>query len=178
MLCHRCTSYGRYRQLSRPPTRDFSACAGIPAALVDTVREREVLLYKAVKMVELAHGAVTPSRAVGLFFPHMSARIVMHSVVVQAHVRKTYWDELADLPTQPCLCTVSPHQGSSKWEARGRRLGLSLRTQPAVLDTMARSSSISTTGRTSRRFAAGNEALRSSLSSNPLFRLTLPCKSR
>ena len=36
----------------------------------------------------------------GLFFPHMSARIVMHSVVVQAHVRKTYWDELADLPTQ------------------------------------------------------------------------------
>ena len=32
----------------------------------------------------------------------------MHSVVVQAHIRKIYWDELADLPTQPCLCTVSP----------------------------------------------------------------------
>ena len=140
------------------------------------------------------HGGIAlPGHQAAAFFDHhhrkrdrwswflflcLFARIVMHSVVVQAHVRKTYWDELADLPTQPCLCTVSPHQGSSKWEARGRRLGLSLRTQPAVLDTMARSSSISTTGRTSRRFAAGNEALRSSLSSNPLFRLTLPCKSR
>ena len=40
------------------------------------------------------------------------------------------------------VCVPSPHQGFSKWEARGRRLGLSLRTQRARLDTMARSSSI------------------------------------
>ena len=162
LLPHRAANGSGPRGMQVPKFRDMVA------SLCQVIRLRLFLIIT----IENVTGGL------GLFFPHMSARIVMHSVVVQAHVRKTYWDELADLPTQPCLCTVSPHQGSSKWEARGRRLGLSLRTQPAVLDTMARSSSISTTGRTSRRFAAGNEALRSSLSSNPLFRLTLPCKSR
>ena len=55
--------YGCDRQLPSSPTRDVSACAGIPP-VPDTVLEREVLLYKTVKMVEVAHGAVTPSRAV------------------------------------------------------------------------------------------------------------------
>ena len=92
LLPHRAANGPGPRGMQVPKFRDMVA------SLCQVIRLRLFLIIT----IENVTGGL------GLFFPRLSARIVMHSVVVQAHIRKIYWDELADLPTQPCLCTVSP----------------------------------------------------------------------